>query len=62
MREIVDKHFPDNWVIAYYLGFNSDVCVEWSRYKAAKAALSNTVQGMCCVCLSFGVCVFFVFL
>lgn len=21
MREIVDKHFPDNWVISYYMGF-----------------------------------------
>jgi WASH complex subunit strumpellin len=24
MREIVDKHFPDNWVIAYYLGFTGE--------------------------------------
>ena len=44
MREIVDKHFPDNWVIAYYLGFTADLSIEWSRYKAAKAALSNTIQ------------------
>jgi len=21
MREIIDKHFFDNWVIAYYLGY-----------------------------------------
>ena len=25
MREIVDKHFPDNWVISYYLGFTVDL-------------------------------------
>ena len=27
MREIVDKHFPDNWVISYYLGFTVDLSV-----------------------------------
>ncbi len=25
MREIVDKHFPDNWVISYYMGFGSSL-------------------------------------
>jgi len=43
MREIVDKHFPDNWVIAYYMGFTVDLSVEWEPYKAAKLALNNTV-------------------
>ena len=28
MREIVDKHFPDNWVIAYYMGFTVDLSVQ----------------------------------
>lgn len=25
MREIVDKHFPDNWVISMYLGYTVDL-------------------------------------
>ena len=44
MREIVDKHFPDNWVIAYYMGFTADLQYAWSGYKAARAALSHTLQ------------------
>jgi len=43
MREIVDKHFADNWVIPYYMGFIVDLTVQWENYKAAKAALSNTL-------------------
>jgi len=43
MREIVDKHFPDNWVITYYLGFMVDLSLAWDRYKAAKNALANTI-------------------
>ncbi|OMJ85225.1 hypothetical protein SteCoe_13541 [Stentor coeruleus] len=39
MREIVDKFFPDNWVIAYYLGFTVDLAEQWAPYKAAKSAL-----------------------
>jgi WASH complex subunit strumpellin len=39
MREIVDKFFPDNWVIAFYLGFTVDLAEQWSPYKAAKSAL-----------------------
>jgi WASH complex subunit strumpellin len=42
MREIVDKHFPDNWVIAFYMGFCVDLTIEWEPYKAAKTALNNT--------------------
>ena len=38
MREIVDKFFPDNWVIPIYLGFTVDLAEQWSPYKAAKAA------------------------
>ncbi|KAL4459953.1 hypothetical protein ABPG74_003479 [Tetrahymena malaccensis] len=39
MREIVDKHFYDNWVIAFYLGYTVDLTSEWARYNAAKEAL-----------------------
>lgn len=44
MREIVDKHFPDNWIIAYYLGYTVDLSIEWLPYKAATMALANTLQ------------------
>lgn len=36
MREIVDKHFPDNWVTAYYMGISVDLSEAWDDYKAAK--------------------------
>jgi len=39
MREIIDKFFPDNWVVAYYLGFTVDLAEQWAPYKAAKSAL-----------------------
>lgn len=41
MREVVDKHFPDNWVTAYYLGITVDLSEAWAGYRAAKAALDN---------------------
>ena len=44
MREIVDKHFNDNWVISYYMGFTVDLSQTWAGYGAAKAALSNTLS------------------
>ena len=44
MREIVDKHFADNWIISYYLGYMADLSSTWSPYPAAAAALSNTLQ------------------
>lgn len=44
MREIVDKHFPDNWVVPWYLGFVVDMSVMWVPYKAASAALNNTIE------------------
>lgn len=43
MREIVDKHFADNWVINYYMGFTVDLVVAWSHFKAAKAAIEGTI-------------------
>lgn len=44
MREIVDKHFPDNWILSYYLGYTVDLSVVWESYKSARAALANTIQ------------------
>jgi len=44
MREIVDKFFPDNWVIAYYMGIHVDLSEVWDEYKAAKLALNNTTD------------------
>eukprot|EP00698_Gefionella_okellyi_P008153 TRINITY_DN2008_c0_g1_i2.p1 TRINITY_DN2008_c0_g1~~TRINITY_DN2008_c0_g1_i2.p1 ORF type:complete len:1001 (+),score=260.72 TRINITY_DN2008_c0_g1_i2:451-3453(+) len=43
MREIVDKHFADNWIISWYLGFTVDLSVAWAGYKSAQLALNNTL-------------------
>jgi WASH complex subunit strumpellin len=40
MREIVDKHFSDSWVLPLYMGSLVDLSVEWERYRAAKEALA----------------------
>lgn len=44
MREIVDKYFPDNWVISIYMGFTVNLVETWDLFKAAKMALNNTVE------------------
>lgn len=44
MREIIDKHFSDNWIISYYLGYTVDISIAWAPYAAAKAALQNTLD------------------
>lgn len=44
MREIVDKHFNDNWVIPYYLGYYVDLSQQWEPYKAARLAIGNTIE------------------
>eukprot|EP00005_Dracoamoeba_jomungandri_P006405 CAMPEP_0174262476 /NCGR_PEP_ID=MMETSP0439-20130205/12995_1 /TAXON_ID=0 /ORGANISM="Stereomyxa ramosa, Strain Chinc5" /LENGTH=1153 /DNA_ID=CAMNT_0015347191 /DNA_START=64 /DNA_END=3525 /DNA_ORIENTATION=- len=45
MREIVDKHFSDNWVLPFYLGYTVDLSVEWDNtYPAARIALNNTIN------------------
>eukprot|EP00299_Pterocystis_sp_00344_P017522 c8776_g1_i1.p1 GENE.c8776_g1_i1~~c8776_g1_i1.p1 ORF type:complete len:1014 (-),score=293.32 c8776_g1_i1:149-3190(-) len=44
MREIVDRHFSDNWVVALYMGYLVDLSVMWDPYKAARLALANTLQ------------------
>jgi len=44
MREIVDKHFYDNWVIPIYQGYLVDLTDFWGNYEASKRALSNNVN------------------
>ena len=44
MREIVDRHFYDSWVIPFYLGYYVDLTVEWKDFKAASKALENTLD------------------
>ncbi|KAF2904175.1 hypothetical protein ILUMI_01995 [Ignelater luminosus] len=44
MREIVDKYFPDNWVISLYMGFLVNLVESWEPFKAAKMALNNTLE------------------
>lgn len=43
MREICDKHFPDNWVIPIYGGELVDVLVYWKSFSAADKALNNNI-------------------
>lgn len=42
MREIVDKFFPSNWVVAIYMGITINIIDFWENFKAAKTALNNT--------------------
>lgn len=44
MREIVDRFFPDNWVISIYMGTVINLCDWWLPYKAARTALNNTLE------------------
>lgn len=44
MRELVDKYFNDNWVIATYMGHTVDLSVEWASYPAARTAVENTIN------------------
>eukprot|EP00978_Attheya_sp_CCMP212_P015835 scaffold40973_cov50-Attheya_sp.AAC.4 len=45
MREIVGKHFHDNWVISLYDGTIIDLSQEWGdRFPAAKEALANVLE------------------
>lgn len=43
MREIVDKFFPDNWIVAFYMGITVNLIDAWDAFKAAKQALNNTI-------------------
>ncbi|KAJ8943604.1 hypothetical protein NQ318_006606 [Aromia moschata] len=44
MREIIDKYFPDNWVISLYMGYTINLADQWEPFKAAKLALNNTLE------------------
>jgi WASH complex subunit strumpellin len=44
MREIVDKHFNDNWITTVYMGWTVNLREAWSPYAAARDALKNTLQ------------------
>eukprot|EP00927_Polykrikos_kofoidii_P036963 TRINITY_DN31146_c0_g1_i1.p1 TRINITY_DN31146_c0_g1~~TRINITY_DN31146_c0_g1_i1.p1 ORF type:complete len:1221 (-),score=211.99 TRINITY_DN31146_c0_g1_i1:190-3852(-) len=43
MREIVNRHFGDTWVVAFALGFTADLAVMWAPYKAAREALGAAI-------------------
>lgn len=43
MREIVDKHFADNWIIAYYMGFTADIADYWRDFEGATRAIQATI-------------------
>ncbi len=44
MREIVDKFFPDNWILSIYMGnLVVNLSEAWESYKAARNALGNTL-------------------
>ncbi len=44
MREIVDKFFADNFVLSVYMGTIVNLVEQWEPYRAAKAALANTLE------------------
>uniref|UniRef100_A0A6I8NTA6 WASH complex subunit 5 n=1 Tax=Ornithorhynchus anatinus TaxID=9258 RepID=A0A6I8NTA6_ORNAN len=44
MREIVDRYFPDNWVISIYMGITVNLAEAWEPYRAARTALNNTLD------------------
>jgi WASH complex subunit strumpellin len=43
MREISDKHFPDNFVIQIYQGYLVDVTQYWEPFPAARKAIENNI-------------------
>jgi len=43
MREISDKHFPDNFVIQIYQGYLVDITQYWQMFPAAKKAIENNI-------------------
>jgi len=46
MREVVSKHFNDNWIVPLYMGRVVDLTVEWAPYPAAIGALElETLSG-----------------
>ena len=45
MREISDKHFPDNFVIQVYQGYLVDITQYWEPFPAARKAIENNIYG-----------------
>jgi len=43
LRDIVNKHFGDNWVITYFQGFIVDLFESWKKFKGANAVLERTI-------------------
>lgn len=41
MRELVDRHFSDSWVLPVYMGFTVDLAREWAEFPAAIAAMQT---------------------
>ncbi|CAG0914246.1 unnamed protein product [Notodromas monacha] len=44
MREVVDKFFPDNWVVDIYMGKSVCLVEAWDSFRAARSALSNNLE------------------
>ncbi|XP_023037497.1 WASH complex subunit homolog 5 [Drosophila willistoni] len=44
MREIIDKFFPDNWIISIYMGITVNLLDAWSDFKAANLAINQVVN------------------
>ncbi|KPI89870.1 hypothetical protein ABL78_1039 [Leptomonas seymouri] len=44
MKEIVERHFTDNWVVHYYAGYTADLSVAWAAFPAAREALRHTLE------------------
>ncbi|KAG5475401.1 hypothetical protein LSCM1_03514 [Leishmania martiniquensis] len=44
MKELVEKHFADNWVVHYYAGYTADLSAAWAAFPAARAALLRTLE------------------
>lgn len=43
MREITDRHFPDNWIIPIFQGYLVDLTTYWNDFNSAKKAMSNNI-------------------
>ena len=43
MREIVDRHYADGWVVACGAGLTADLLTEWEPYEAASMSMKNAV-------------------
>ena len=55
MREIVEKHFADNWIVNWTFGKTIDLRMAWKRCEAANEALNialnaKNVQKLCVRC------------